>query len=64
MTIQYIGSGIGALARTRAPPSSVGHPRRSYPLITEPPFGCSTCPVMNDESSLARKTYEGAISEG
>ena len=28
----------------------------AQPLTTSPPFGCSTCPVMYDESSEARKT--------
>src|SRR5829696_2596495 len=38
--------------------------RAAQPFTTDPPFGCSTCPVMYDESSEARKTYDGATSSG
>jgi hypothetical protein len=29
---------------------------RVYPLTTSPPFGCSTCPEIYDESDDARNT--------
>ena len=32
--------------------------------MISPPFGCSTWPTKNAESSLARKTKHGAISSG
>src|ERR1051326_2713859 len=50
----------------RTPKSVLRHmaSETPYPFTTVPPFGCSTWPVMNEESSDARNTYEGAISSG
>src|SRR5687767_8177523 len=31
-----------------------------HPLMISPPLGCNTWPVMYDESSHARNTYDGA----
>src|SRR4051794_32466159 len=38
------------------PGSAISQPSTSHPLITSPPFGCNTCPVMYEESSDARNT--------
>ena len=37
---------------------------RGYDATIVPPFGCSTCPLMYEASSLARNTMHGATSFG
>ena len=55
---------LAASVAWRSTPSVVERLQSGQVLMISPPFGCRTCPTKKAESSVARKTKQGAISSG